>query len=139
MKHLSFNLKRTLAKFSCEISSEIRHYIFTFRLLKYPIYISTCFRNKNKPCRGVQSLRDWPWPVNVFAKKWNNRSFTHSRSRNARYSLFTRLTKKRQCRCKSGSGLRAVFHWPIERSRALNPLLLLYTLMNFVRAIFHFF
>lgn len=52
-------------------------------------------------------------------------------------TLFT-LIKRRQCRCKSGSELRAVLHWPIERSRILNPLYVafVYTLMNFVREVF---
>lgn len=42
----------------------------------------------------MQLLRDWPWPVNVFAKKWNNRSFTHSRSRNVRYSVHSSNKEK---------------------------------------------
>lgn len=102
-----------------------------FSLLKYPIYLH--FRSKNNLAQKCNRFA-----IDLDPSMYSRRSGITARLHiHALKMPSTHLTKRRQCRCKSRSGLRAVFYWPIERTRTLNPLLLLYTLMNFVRGIFH--
>lgn len=130
-----FNFSRI--KRQKQVNKKTWHYIH-FPPFEISYNVSTCFRNKNNLAEGCNRFAIDLDP-SMCSRRSGITARLHIHALEMPATLFTqkqRLTKRRQCRCKNGLGLRAVFHWPIERSRTLNPLLLLYTLMNFVRGIF---
>jgi len=121
---LTFGLKKIDFKF------HEAQYISAFRLILKYLSLSISRIKIN-----AASLCDCPWPVNVFAEKWNNR-FKRSCSRNARYSVYP-SNKVKITPMLERIGVKGRFSLIVKWSNTLSPLSPLYTLANSVWYILH--